>query len=459
VSNINKNTILIMKKFTFFLSICLFFAGNAIAQDRNNDDGVITLNAQTSRYNSVPNEVLVKFRDNAVPVGAGRALPLQRSAPLLQRTAPNRVSSTISAVDAVLSQYELEEAEQLLPNDNPQRVMRRSRSFSGNDVVETSLNQLYKLRVSAASPKTSFELIEELKALPEVEFAEPNYIVSVLHPTPALPEGEGAAHPANSAQIGNTPHSLPFGEGRGGVNAPQSTTFYANDPLFYQQWGFAATNLNWLLDQPVIHSARPKIAILDTGVDIAHPDLAANIWTNAGEQGGAANYDNDGNGFKNDIHGWDFVNNTAAMHDFNGHGTHCAGIAAAVGNNGIGITGANPNALIMPITVMQSNGTGDIATIIKGINYAKNNGADIISMSLGTYAYSIALEQALAQAYQTCILVGAAGNDGICIYPKCFGAPMFPASFTFVLGVQAAQDGGGRASFSNYDPDGPVFSD
>ena len=112
-----------------------------------------------------------------------------------------------------------------------------------------------------------------------------------------------------------------------------------------------------------------------------------------------------------------------------------------------------------------SNGTGDIATIVRGINYAARNGADVLSMSFGTYAYSIALEQALAQAYQSAVLVAAAGNDGAVIDLRCnpfTPGPMFPAAFTFVLGVQATQQNPGlcgyRACFSNYDCDGPTFS-
>ena len=199
-------------------------------------------------------------------------------------------------------------------------------------------------------------------------------------------------------------------------------------------------------------------------MDIDHPDLKANIWTNTKEAEGAEDYDDDGNGFKDDIHGWDFVNNNGRIGDWNGHGTHCAGIAAAVGNNGIGIVGANPDALIMPITVMQSDGTGDVATIIKGIDYAVANGADIISMSFGSYGESMAEEQALARAYQKAILVAAAGNDGKCMNHKHpergqdAPYPMFPGAYTFVLGVQAMNSDGCLTSWSNYDDNGPTYS-
>ena len=220
-----------------------------------------------------------------------------------------------------------------------------------------------------------------------------------------------------------------------------------------------------LWQEPVKTQKRPVIAILDTGVDIDHPDLKANIWTNTKETDGADNYDDDGNGFEDDVHGWDFVNQTGRIGDWNGHGTHCAGIAAAVGGNGIGIVGANPDALIMPVTVMQSDGTGDVATIIKGIDYAVANGADIISMSFGSYGESKAEEQALGRAYQKAILVAAAGNDGKCLnhaHPErqqFAPMPMYPGAYTFVLGVQAMGGDGNVTSWSNYDDNGPTYSE
>lgn len=238
-----------------------------------------------------------------------------------------------------------------------------------------------------------------------------------------------------------------------------------DDPLFGQQWGLQTMKLPQLWQQPIITQKRPIIAILDTGVDIDHPDLKANIWTNTKESEGAEDYDDDGNGFKDDLHGWDFVNQTGRIGDWNGHGTHCAGIAAAVGGNGIGIVGANPDALIMPVTVMQSDGTGDVATIINGIDYAVANGADIISMSFGSYGESKAQEQALGRAYQKAVLVAAAGNDGKCMNHKHpekaqdKPMPMYPASYTFVLGVQAMNGEGNITDWSNYDDNGPIYTE
>jgi len=117
---------------------------------------------------------------------------------------------------------------------------------------------------------------------------------------------------------------------------------------------------------------------------------------------------------------------------------------------------------------MQSNGTGDVATIIRGIDYASANGADVISMSIGGYGYSIAEEQALGRAYATSVLVAAAGNDNRCIYQHdceinnkkaLENKPVYPAALSFVLGVEASSDvNGSIASFSNFDEDGPIYS-
>ena len=354
-----------------------------------------------------------------------------------------------------MKEYGVSSIEQLLPNFVMPKAPRKAKSYGGQDVVEKDLSQLHLIVLDKESPKNHYELIEALKELPEVEYAEPNYICYALG-TPSEGEMLSDALKADHKSTAN--------------NLKAKSQFATNDPMYSTQWGFDAVGLNRLLQQPKLDStaARKIIAIIDTGVDVDHADLADNIWTNTAEANGAANQDDDGNGLTDDVHGYDFVNQTGDMHDFNSHGTHCAGIAAAVGGNGIGIIGANPDALIMPVAVMQSDGTGDAATIIRGINYAAQNGADIISMSIGTYAHSIAMEQALAQAYQTAVLVAAAGNDGRAIDPRCCPdciptpAPMYPGAFTFVFGVQATQRFPGfcgyRACFSNYDCDGPSYS-
>ena len=153
-----------------------------------------------------------------------------------------------------------------------------------------------------------------------------------------------------------------------------------------------------------------------------------------------------------DIRGWDFINNDNAPLDDNMHGTHVAGIAGAVGNNGLGISGAAWNVKLMPIKVFQSSGRGNSADIAKAVEYATSNGATIQNMSFGSYAESSTLKAALDLAYASSLLVAAAGNDEVCIGP-CIGcAPFYPAAYTYVLGVED------NARYSNYDQDGPIYS-
>lgn len=417
---------------------CLLLAcAYGFAQSNNNEDEVVKIDWY-NQHATKEGELIVKFADHTT-------LRLQNDERgTLQATGINKV-------DALLKQFPVAKAERLCPNDNPNRELKTSKSYNGSDVVERDLSRLCRFVMQDA--QQTYELIDALKALPEVEFAEPNYMVFAMGIEnefapyiPLKPNG-------NKGSLDGDSYFNP--------------TAYTAEPMYPLQWGLEAVHLPelWASDTVTSNSDRKIIAILDTGVDIEHPDLAANIWTNPGENDNG--YDDDSNGFADDIHGWDFVNQTADMHDWNSHGTHCAGIAAAVGDNGIGMTGANPKAYIMPVAVLQSNGTGDVATIIQGINYAKNNGADVLSMSFGTYSYSIALEQALAQAYQNAVLIAAAGNDGLHIDPRCcpegpahamMDGPLFPAAFTFVFGVEATQNNGTLASWSNTDCDGPSFS-
>ena len=399
----------------FSLLLCVV-AMPTIAQvvSNNNEDEVNKIDQRMAEWNSfVPGQVLVKFKD---------------ASPVTVRKAKGKFQSVSrSSVDAVLQSFGVESMEKLLPNEKAGRTLRKAKAFNGKTIEERDLSQLYIVQIENLRPDSTQMLAEQLGKLDEVEYAEPNYKVYLM---------------ANDVICENA----------------------SSNPQYSQQWGISSVGLDQLWQKPVVNSKRPVIAILDTGVDITHPDLVDNIWTNSVEAEGESGYDNDNNGFKSDVHGWDFINNTADIHDWNMHGTHVAGIAAA-SNNELGIVGANPQALIMPITVMQSDGTGDVATIIQGINYAVANGATVINLSLGTYSNSSAFRQALANAYGHCVIVAAAGNDGRPIYPECGigGTPMFPAGYSFVLGVQATKsssdEGSGyRASFSNYDCDGATFS-
>jgi len=256
-------------------------------------------------------------------------------------------------------------------------------------------------------------LIEQIKNNPNVEYAEPNYIFSIDN----FEMGDIiTAEEASKMEV--------------------SSVIDVNDPLYSSQINITSTNIDDVWNQYTTGDGSQVIAILDTGVDYTHPDLAANIWSNIAEVNGVAGYDDDGNGYIDDFRGWDFINNDNAPLDDNMHGTHVAGIAGAVGNNGIGIAGAAWNVKLMPIKVFQSSGVGNLITIASGIEYASNNGATVINMSFGSYYESYTFKLALESAYTTTSLVAAAGNDRRGIGP-CLGcAPFYPAAYSYVLATQ-----------------------
>ncbi len=185
------------------------------------------------------------------------------------------------------------------------------------------------------------------------------------------------------------------------------------------------------------------IAVLDTGVDWTHPDLNNNIWRNSDEIPNN-NQDDDGNGYVDDVIGWDFANNDNNPDDINGHGTHVAGTIAAEENN-FGITGVAPDAEIMPVQVLGDDGSGFNSDIITGIDYAVANGADVINLSLGGSNMSPGINAAIQEASDAgTLVVMAAGNSA--------GAtPENPGAFAVEEGlvVGALNQAGDLSSFSN----------
>ena len=206
------------------------------------------------------------------------------------------------------------------------------------------------------------------------------------------------------------------------------------------------------------------IAILDSGVDIHHPDLKNNIWTNPNEIYNNG-IDDDENGFTDDYYGWDFVNNTndptpklvtgyspTAIK----HGTVVAGVAAAQGGNNQGIAGVTWHAKIMPLRVLNHLGEGDTYTVAQAIDYARKHGADIINLSFVGQGKSQTLENAIKNAYLAgIIIVAAAGNDvenSVNLdlnprYPVCHDGP---DGENWVIGVGSIDNQNRLASFSNF---------
>ena len=191
------------------------------------------------------------------------------------------------------------------------------------------------------------------------------------------------------------------------------------------------------------------VAVIDTGVDYTHEDLKDNIWVNTKEIPGNG-IDDDGNGYIDDVYGVDLETGRDSGMDDNGHGTHVAGIIAA-SNNHIGVVGLAYNVKLMPIKAGMASGFFNQSQIAKGILYAYNNGADVINMSFGGSASTIAVQDALETAYTRCVLVAAAGNDAMPNEGRPITAPTYPAALSYVMGVMSVDMWGVESGFTNYD--------
>ncbi|MEZ4361050.1 MAG: S8 family serine peptidase [Kofleriaceae bacterium] len=195
------------------------------------------------------------------------------------------------------------------------------------------------------------------------------------------------------------------------------------------------------------------VAVIDTGVDYNHVDLAANMWTNPDEIPGNG-LDDDGNGVIDDVHGYNAITNGGNPLDDNDHGSHCSGTIGAVGDNGVGVAGVNWDVSIMAIKFLSAAGSGTTADAIEGIDYAvgrKNAGVNlrVLSNSWGGGGFSQALADSIQAANDADLLfVAAAGNAG----SNNDATPSYPASYDLpnVVSVAATDHNDGLASFSNF---------
>ena len=227
-----------------------------------------------------------------------------------------------------------------------------------------------------------------------------------------------------------------------------------NDTFFSNLWGLNNAG-DTDIDAPeawdiTTGNSNVVVAVLDSGVDYNHPDLAANIWKNQAELTGTPGVDDDSNGKIDDVRGWDFVDDDNDPIDSDDHGTHVTGTIAAVGNNGTGITGVSWSAQIMPLRFLDAFGSGSVADAIEAIDYAIDKGAKIINASYGSYTFSMAERDAIARARDAGILfVAAAGNDN---WNNDAATKHYPSSYDLanIIAVAATDQSDSRAFFSNY---------
>ncbi len=272
------------------------------------------------------------------------------------------------------------------------RRKKQLRGDSGVERLEFSVNR--DVRAAAL----------ELLSNSQVEFAEPNFLISKQELTPNDPQ---------------------FNAQWGLRNTGQSGGLYGSDVNATTAW------------QTTTGSAATVVAVVDSGIDFTHPDLMNNEWTNphAAESG--------------DLHGWDFVTDNGEIKDEQGHGTAVAGIIAAEGSNSIGVTGVMWRASLMSLRVLDNTGTGDIAGAVEAIDYAVAHGADVINLSWGTSGESVALRDAIERAIRrNVVVVCSAGNDN----RDLDTTPYYPASFHLsnLISVAASDNSDQLAGWSNW---------
>lgn len=344
---------------------------------RNERERIVTSPEDDVGY--VAGELIVRFTPEV-----GRQIAVQSN------TLDKLDAVGVSALDDLGARYGLQAVQPVFR----QQVREQADAAQEHLLPTPSLGDVYRLVFPAEVDVE--QLAVDYSANLNVVYAEPNYI----------------------AEIDTTPDD----------------TYYA------QQWGLTKINAPAAWDVQT-GTLGIVIAIIDTGVDMDHPDLNGKIWNNPGET--LDGVDNDGNGLIDDLHGYDWVNGDTDPQDDNGHGTHCAGISAAETDNAQGVAGVCWNCSVMPLKAFQSSGRGSYADIAAAINYAANKGAHVINMSFGSYADSQVVKDALENAYGTAVLVASAGNDNSL-------AKHYPAAYPWVIGVAATDGDDKKAGFSNY---------
>jgi subtilisin family serine protease len=269
--------------------------------------------------------------------------------------------------------------------------------------------------------------LDELSNHPDVLYVEPNYIYSI---NPVVEK--------NSENISDRMYSKQWGLKNTGKNSGG-----------WVRRGKAGEDINAEKAWEITKGSKDIIvAVIDTGIDYNHPDLKENLLVNEAELNGQEGIDDDGNGYVDDVYGYDFANKDGNPTDGHSHGTHCAGVIGASHNNE-GIRGVMANVKLLGIKFLSDSGSGETVNAIYSIEYAMKRGAHILSNSWGGGAKSEALKEAIqAAADQGIIFVAAAGNS----YSNNDSRPTYPASYKVdnIITVGSMDGKGKKSGFSNY---------
>jgi subtilisin family serine protease len=266
--------------------------------------------------------------------------------------------------------------------------------------------------------------VQELRADPSVEYAEPNYYFRKSVEETGLHDTY-SAEMVQQGQVGGQSY------GATGANIGVQSVWSSSSGI------------------PV---NKPIVAVIDTGLDTNHYVFQNTqaVWTNPGEIAGNG-VDDDGNGYVDDIRGWNFVDNSPTMYDDDGHGTHVAGVILSIDQDIYASSASLHEARIriMPLKFLNGSGVGTTSNAIRAIYYAVNNGASVLNNSWGGGSYSAALHEAVTYTYsKAAVFVAAAGNSAA----NNNATPMYPANYDVpnVVSILATTDYDYKASFSNY---------
>jgi subtilisin family serine protease len=304
--------------------------------------------------------------------------------------------------------------------------------------LESTQEQLPQWRVVKIAANTDLQQVKaNLAQDPRVEAVELNYTVSLNQFSNIFDFNQLF----NDASIQETPSDPRLNELWGLNNTGQSGGTLDADIDAPEAWDLQKGSENVV------------VAVIDTGVDYNHQDLAANMWTNSGEIAGDG-IDNDGNGYKDDVRGYDFINKDNDPMDDYSHGSHVAGTIGAVGNNNIGVVGVSQNVSIMPLKIHLSDGKTSLDAIVKAINYATQKGAKVINGSYGGIYFSQAEKDAIDDANKKGVLFVASAGNYTLETPELNNdiTPFYPASYDLpnIIAVANTTRNDGLSSGSHY---------